>query len=111
MRNNIVVGDFTFEVSNLDDIKDTTSRNIKKYGYMILVTSIRIYFRSTNTFKKVYLKTKIKLSELNNKTDKYFKKDTVYVKVEKVPSFLQAVGEYKKKIKTIKSKIKEEEME
>ena len=51
-----------FEIPYIEEIKDITIKNIKKHSYAGLVTTIRMYVRSTNFLKKKYeeLKTNIK---------------------------------------------------
>lgn len=108
MRNNIIVGDFAFEVADLEDIKHITTKKLKKYGYVLLVNTIRVYVKSGITLKKVYTKTSTKIYGINNK---YFKKNESYDKIKPASSFLSTIGEYKKKINKIKQEIKREELE
>lgn len=108
IRDNIILGDFAFEVADLEDVKHITTKKLKKYGYVLLVNTIRVYVKSGITLKKVYTKTSTKIYEINSK---YFKKNESYDKIKQASSFLSTIGEYKKKISKIKQEIKREELE
>ena len=45
----------------LEELRDITLKKIKKYGYLTLVTSIRLYFRTINTTKAKYKEIKDRL--------------------------------------------------
>jgi hypothetical protein len=101
----VIEGKVTLEIPRLGEIKDVTLRRIKKYSFVFLVITIRYYVKSSNFLKKqgkdIIQKVKGKL----------IKKDTLSEIPEKqeVSGFLKMISEYKKKIKIIKRKIKEEE--
>ena len=91
----------TLKIPYVLEIKQITVERLKKYGYLILVTTIRIYFRSLNLLKRKYkeLKTKIDSS----------KGEAPSVKKQEVSGFLKGISDYKNKIRKIKHDIKEEE--
>ena len=96
-RENIVITPYLIEVKHI------TIKKIKKYSYVGLVTTIRLYFRSSNLLKTKYeeLKTKIKNSNIV--------KNREGINEKEVSGFLKTVSEYKNKIRKIKHQIKEEE--
>ncbi len=87
----------------LEELRDITLKKIKKYGYLTLVTSIRLYFRTINTTKAKYKEIKDKLKNVD--------KSKLINEIEKreVNKFLKVVSTYKHKIRQIKHQIKEEE--
>ncbi len=91
------------EIPYILKIKNITNKKIKKYGYVILVTIIRLYFRSLNLLKRKYKELKTRIDNLN--------KGEVVNGTEKreVNKFLKGISDYKNKIKEIKHQIKEEE--
>lgn len=91
-----------FQTSSLEEWKRSVIKNIKRYGYFMLVTIIRLYFRFTNFLKNEYKKIETKIKNIRNK------KLPAYEKRE-VSKFLKKISEYKYKIREIKHKIKEEE--
>lgn len=105
LSNNRIIGDFAFEVADLEDVKHLTTKKIKKYGYVLLVNTIKIYVKSGITIKKVYTRTTEKIYDINRK---YFKKNESYDNIKPASSFLSTIGEYKKKIGRITKEIKEE---
>ena len=88
--------------SYLEELKQTTVKNIRKYSYFGLVSVIRFYFRFSNLLKKRYEEARVKVKNLRGK------KLTNEEKRE-VSGFLKMISEYKHKIRKIKSQIKEEE--
>lgn len=93
-----------FGAQYLEELKQTTLRNIKKHGYAGLVATIRLYVQSSNF-------TKAKLDELTLRLKNMRRKGAVETEAEKqeVNNFLQMVSEYKRKIREIKHKITKEE--
>lgn len=88
----------------LEELKYTTIKNIKKYGYTGVVTIIRLYVRSTNLLKNKYQEIKIKVKNVYNKN-----LGNNSIEKKEVSKFLKMIGEYKHKIREIKHKVKEEE--
>ncbi len=91
-------------VPDLHKIKFLVYKNIKKYGYLVLVTVIRLSIRSSN-----FIKTKIKkLSDIVKKILVKNKPEQANSPKE-VSKFLRMISDYKHKISKIKHRIKEEE--
>ena len=95
-----------FDIPNLDEIKNVATKNSKRYGYVILVETIRFYVRTSLLVKYIYFKTKKKIKEIYHK---YFPHKVKENKEKEVSKFLRMVSDYKHKIKNIKDKIEEEE--
>lgn len=95
----------SFKIPHLEKIKHLTVKNMKKYGHMSLVTTLRFYVRSMNLLKNKYEETKIKIKNFNTRKDS---NGNGAEKVE-VSKFLKMISEYKHKIRAIKQKIHEEE--
>jgi len=95
-----------FEVPDLDEVRKFANKKIKRYGYMALVSTIRLYIivgsflknKSTIAVKKIK-------SKLPGKKITKIDKDG---NIETSP-FIKTIAEYKHKIKKIKHKIKKEE--
>ena len=91
------------EIPYVAEIRHLTFKKIKRLGYVSLVTTIRLYFRSKNTVVSKYedLKKKMKQvhkSEIAEGTNQ-----------KEVSRFLKTMSDYKNKIRKIKTQIKEEE--
>lgn len=99
--------DFVFIVPDLEEIGGVASKNLKKVGYVALVSTIRVYMISSNLLKKKYADIKEKVREIKNKNN--IGPKVVDPEIKEASKFLKVVGEYKTKIKRIKRKIKEEE--
>ena len=95
----------SFKIPHLEKIKHLTVKNMRKYGHMSLVTTLRFYVRSMNLLKNKYEETKIKIKNFNTRKDS---NGNGAEKVE-VSKFLKMISEYKHKIRAIKQKIHEEE--
>lgn len=91
----------------LETFKHSAIKTIKKHSYLGLVTTIRLYFRSTNLLKNKYQEIKIKIKERLSKRESRLNGDLP--KRQEVSKFLKMISEYKQKIRAIKHKIKEEE--
>lgn len=88
----------------LEEWKNATIKNIKKYSYLGIVAIIRFYVHSLNFIKKQSEVLKIKVKNIIAKRSK----NNEAKKVE--PSkFLKMISEYKQKIRKIRHQIKEEE--
>ena len=91
------------ELPFVKEIKHLTIRQLKRYGYIGVVTSIRLYFRGVNLAKVEYNKIKEKLSSVDK--SKWIND----MEKREVNKFLKVVSNYKHKIRQIKHQIKEEE--
>ena len=91
-----------FEVSHLEKVKLFTIKNIKKYGHILLVETLRLYIRFSNFLKNKYQEIKIKIRNRN-------KKNNLNSEKREISKFLKTIGDYKNKIREIKHKIKKEE--
>ena len=91
------------ELPFVKEIKHLTIRQLKRYGYIGVVTSIRLYFRGVNLAKVEYNKIKEKLSSVDK--SKWIND----IEKREVNKFLKVVSNYKHKIRQIKHQIKEEE--
>ncbi|MFA6524336.1 MAG: hypothetical protein WC264_03120 [Candidatus Paceibacterota bacterium] len=95
-----------FNIPNLDEIKNVTAKNSKRYGYIILIEVIRFYIKTSILLKYIYTITKKKIIKIYHK---YFPHKVKENKEKEVSKFLRMVSDYKNKIKNIKDKIVEEE--
>lgn len=89
---------------HLEELKHKTIKNIKKYGYAGLVTTIRFYIKSTNLLKNKYEEARIKIKSLYSKKSNSETGDR-----QEISKFLKIISEYKRKIREIRHKINEEE--
>ena len=55
------------DVPDLEEIKVITIRKFKIYGYIVLVSSLRIYVKSSHLFKNKYSEVKDTVKNLHNK--------------------------------------------
>jgi len=94
------------DVPDLEELKSLTVRKFKIYGYIILVSSIRTYIKSSHIVKHQYKELKKKIKEIRHRYVPKKKKDTHEKEASK---FLKMTSEYKHKIRVLKEKIKEEE--
>jgi len=93
-----------FRTPNLEEWKYLTVKNIKKYGYLGLVTTIRFYIRGTNFLKNKYREVRIKIKNMRERNS-----NGESAEKREASGFLKMISEYKHKIREIKHKIKEEE--
>ncbi len=99
-------GEFFFDVPDLHEVQYVMIRQMKKYGYIALVVTIRFYIRSSKIMDYLYMEAKSKLKELYRK---YAPKRKQEGEAKDVSKFLKVVSEYKYKIGQIKERIREEE--
>lgn len=91
------------EIPYLNEVKDVTVRRVKRLGYMGLVTTIRLYFKSSNVVKSGYKGLKEKLKNVQNH-------EALNGAIgQEASGFLRVVSDYKTKIRRIKHQIREEE--
>lgn len=88
----------------IEEWKHASIKNIKKYGYILLVITIRIYFRCINFIKNKYQEFKKRLKNIRHKNISNISEEK-----KQISKFLKIISEYKQKIREIKHKIKEEE--
>jgi septal ring factor EnvC (AmiA/AmiB activator) len=98
------IKEFNVNIPDLEDIKDIAHKNVRKYGYMALVESIRFSVKFSDMAKR-------KSEEIIEKTKKVLNrnKEMMPTKPQEVSKFLKMISDYKHKIKKIKHQIKEEE--
>ncbi len=91
------------ESSHIEEWRNVAVKNIKRYGYIVLVAIIRAYVQLSNFLKDIYqeLKNKIKNIIRDNENGSEG--------VREVNGFLKMISEYKYKIRAIKQKVREEE--
>lgn len=98
--------DLEFELPDLDEVKEFTNKRLKKYGYALLVVTLRLYVLGSSKVKKgaiaLYNKIEQKLKKLTGKK-------TVLEQNKEASGFIKTMSEYKKKINKITHKIKQEE--
>lgn len=95
-----------FDLPDLDEVKDYTSKKFKKYGFIILVGSIRIYVLSANATKKG---AKYLYNKVEQKVKKVLGHKIKPTEQKEASGFIKTISEYKKKINKITHKIKQEE--
>ena|SRR3989344_8829845 len=86
----------------IKEVKYITIKNIKKYGHISLVETLRFYIRSSNFLKNKYEEIKIKNIQYRNRLASDLPE-------KQVSKFLKMISDYKHKIREIKHKIHEEE--
>lgn len=92
-----------FEQINTEQIKNILIEKIKKYGHLTVLTTLRIYIKSSNLIKTRYMFIKESLVSMILKDD-HTKENTA-----RSSKFLKVVMEYKQKIREMKDRIYEEE--
>lgn len=97
------LNDTILDIPYVDEIKYITIKKIKEYGYVVLLSSIRLSMKSTHLVKKASKEVAeiVKNSLLKGSKESENPKE--------VSKFLQLVTDYKHKLKKIKRKIREEE--
>jgi hypothetical protein len=106
LERNDFTGKYILETFNLNELRYTATKNAKKYGFIILITTLRISIKSSHILKNGYKKTKDKI---NTSIDNYLARKNKGAKEKEVSSFLKMVSDYKHRIRQIKHRIKEEE--
>lgn len=103
-ENEIVVGN-PFH-PDIEKLKYSTIKNVKRYGYLSLFTILRLYIHTANIIKKKSLEfaRRIENRLLRSKND--FEKNSDQNEVNK---HLKMISEYLSKIRRMKKRIKEEE--
>ena len=88
---------------DMEKIKHLTKTSGKRYGYLVLVMTLRLYIRLTNVLKSEYRGLMTKLASLRSR-----KEGSERVEQE-ANKFLKMILEYKNKIRDIKHRIHDEE--
>ncbi len=91
-------------VPDIEKIKHFTKRGAKRYGYLALVTTLRVYVKTTNELKNRYMEIRQKMRNLKNKSV-----TEAQTMEQEASRFLKMISEYKHKIREIKHQIHEEE--
>lgn len=99
--------DLALNVPDLEEIKVFLGKNFKKYGYITLYITVKIYLLSRNTIKKYTVKT-IRIIKSRINKNKEIETENTEKKTKEISAFLKMIKEYKDKIKRIKYKIKKE---
>lgn len=101
-------GEFTFEIPYIEEVKVLTTKGLKRFGYLTLVGTIRIYFRSASVMRKGWRDFKVKSVTLVMKYKKFMPID--HKEKQEISKFLRTMSEYKERLREIKHRIKEEEL-
>lgn len=96
--------EFFFKAPPIKKWRKVTIQHTKKHGYSLLVTTIRLYFRSSNFLKNRYADMQNKIKKMRNKKGAGQNEN-----IKEASSFLKMISEYKHKIQRIKEQVKEEE--
>ncbi|MFN4181315.1 MAG: hypothetical protein ACK4FA_01285 [Candidatus Paceibacteria bacterium] len=96
--------DFTIDVPDFEEVKNTLIKKSRRYGYVALVVTIRLYVLGTHATKHHTRQIVKKIKERLNK--RHTAKPTTHKSENK---FLKKVTEYKNRIEKIKEQIKTEE--
>lgn len=90
-----------------EELKRSLSKGLRVLGFVMLVGIIRLYVKTTNYLKSTYEIGKTRIKEIRAR--RMSKNGAVEVKPQEASKFLKMVGNYKRKIRRIKEKVKEEE--
>lgn len=111
LRRGLITAEYSeeiiFEIPYINEVKTITIKNAKRYGYLGLVATIRLYFRSAGLAKSTYLEAKEKTKNLIEKNKRALLKDKS--ENSEISGFLRTISEYKEKISALKHRIREEE--
>lgn len=91
------------ELPYVVEVKNIFLKKTRQFGYVGVVTIIRLYFKSFNFLKAKYAVLKNKVNSLGKTELKNGNGQ------KELNGFLKVVSDYKEKIKKIKHRIKEEE--
>lgn len=98
-----MMDDAILEIPYMDEIKYMTVKKMKEYGYVVLLSSIRLSMKSSKIVKRASNEV------ANIVKKKLFKESNELSDPKQVSMFLQMISDYKSKIRKIKKKIREEE--
>lgn len=92
-------------VPDIQKIKQVTNKGLKKLSFVALVLIIRSYVKSVNLLKNKYGEGKNMMKKMVLKNNSTGEENGT----PEVSGFLKKMSDYKRKIRNIKHKIKEEE--
>lgn len=95
-----------FHLPDLHEIKEKTKRKSKIYGYLLLVTTIKLYIKGNNLAKQNYRKIKNKIKKT---IQKYNPRKKTVMENKEISKFFQKISNYKKQLHEIKEQIEKEE--
>ncbi|MFZ2149786.1 MAG: hypothetical protein WAV15_01340 [Minisyncoccia bacterium] len=87
-----------------EEFKYGAVKGLRKLGYAMLVGIIRLYVKLVNFLKTTYEQVVAKIHSMYVR-----KSEEGVVEAREVSKFLKMVGEYKRKLRRIKEKVKKEE--
>ena len=87
-------------------VKYIAKRGLRKYAYLALVGILRLYFRVVNEIRTGYNEAKAKIRET---VMRKLGEENKNSEPREVSGFLKMIVEHKRKFRTLKHKIKEEE--
>lgn len=90
--------------SLLEEWKRSAVQNLKRFGYALLVTTIRLSVRFSNLLKNKYQEIKTKIRNTLDKNP-----NSASPEKQEISRFLKMVSEYKQKVREIKHRVEEEE--
>lgn len=92
-------------IPEADEIKYLLIQNMKKYGFVMIAILLR-------TTVRTHVVVKRKVEEITDQVkNRLYKNSSEETKKKEVSGFLKGMSEYKKKIRRLKDKIVEEEMD
>ena len=101
----IIIEEKTSIIPEANEIKYLLIKNAKKYGFVMIAIILRTTVRTNVLVKR-------KVVEISNRIKNHLYKNTSEKRSKKeVNGFLKGMSEYKKKIRRLKDKIVEEEMD
>ncbi|MBP6883747.1 MAG: hypothetical protein KBC06_00745 [Candidatus Pacebacteria bacterium] len=93
-------------VPHIENLKRFSYKSLRKYEHIALVATLRMYVRFSNYTKYSYSVLVAKIKTAINKDR--FDGDTADKR--EISKFLKIISDYKKRVRNIKHRIKEEEM-
>lgn len=101
----VIQDNFPIQIPDPQELKETVNKKTKRYGFIALVIILRLYVLASHFLKIQFKKLGAFLTKKINKIiDGKRQEET-----KEVSAFLKRMSDYKKKVKRIKDKIKEEE--
>jgi hypothetical protein len=92
------------DVEYAEELKKWAKEGLRRLGFVLLVITIRLYVKSVLFIKKIMRITAEKVKRMSAK-----KSPDREVQEKEPSTFLQKIGDYKKKVRRIKEKVKKEE--
>ena len=97
--------DFAPDREYFEDLKSKTSKKLSKISFVLLVIMVRFYVKFSDVIKSGY---RWSLEKIRNVVVKKSDDGAIKIKVQKENKFLKVMGQYKKKIRRIKDKVRQE---